>query len=162
MDGPGREARVAPLEQPSKPPTVFLQTACEAGKMKRTIKGGFTLIELLMVVVIIGLLASIAIPKFQSVRERAYMSALRADLRNLANQQDVYYNENYSYSTNMTALEFVNSEGVIVTFGEADNLGWSASSAHAALGTTQTCAIYHGSAAQVSPATVASSVQCTN
>jgi len=126
-----------------------------------TRQSGFTLIELLMVVVIIGLLASIAIPKFQSVRERAYLAALRADLRNLANQQDVYYNDNYSYSTNVTALEFDNTEGVTITFGEASNTGWSASATHAALGTGDACAIYHGAAAQVAPATVVSSVQCT-
>jgi len=125
-------------------------------------KSGFTLIELLMVVVIIGLLASIAIPKFSSTRERAYMSALRADLRNLANQQDVYYNDNYSYSTNLTSLEFDATQGVTINFGEAHNLGWSASAIHAALGTTQFCAIYHGNAAAVSPATTVSTVLCTN
>ena len=128
----------------------------------KTSKSGFTLIELLMVVVIIGLLASIAIPKFSSTRERAYLSALRADLRNLANQQDVYYNDNYTYSTNVTALQYDNSQGVTINFGEATNLGWSASAVHQALGTTQLCAIYHGNAAQVAPATVVSTVQCTN
>lgn len=130
--------------------------------MRKATESGFTLIELLMVVVIIGLLASIAIPKFQSTRERAYMAALRADLRNLANQQDVYYNDHYSYSTNTASLEFDNTEGVTITFGEAHNTGWSASAYHIALGTTQACAIYHGSAAQVSPASVVSTVQCTN
>ncbi len=123
---------------------------------------GFTLIELLMVVVIIGLLASIAIPKFQSTRERAYLATLRADLRNLANQQDVYYNSFYTYSTNTTALGFDPSEGVVLTIGEAHNTGWSATAYHQALGTGQSCAIYHGSAAQVAPATIVSTVQCTN
>jgi len=121
---------------------------------------GFTLIELVMVVVIIGLLAAIAIPKFQSARERAYLAALRADLRNLANLEDVYYNDNYTYTTSATALGFDNTEGVIVTFSEGTNTGWSASASHLAL-PGESCAIFHGGAAAVSPATILSAVQCS-
>lgn len=123
-------------------------------------KQGFTLIELLIVVVIIGILASIAIPKFSSVRERAYVAAARADLRNLANLQDVYYNENYTYTTSMAALGFDNSEGVTIAIGEATNTGWSATATHAGV-PAESCAIYHGGAAQVTPATVVGVVQCT-
>ena len=104
-------------------------------KTTSSTRSGFTLIELLIVVVIIGILASIAIPKFSAIRERAYMSALRADLRNLANQQDVYYNDNYSYSTDSLALEFTASSGVIMTLSEGTSQGWSASASHAALPT---------------------------
>jgi type II secretion system protein G len=126
----------------------------------RTSKQGFTLIELLIVVVIIGILASIAIPKFQSTRERAYLAAVRADLRNLANLQDVYYNDTYSYSSDEGNLDFDSSEGVTVTFGEASSQGWSASATHAAL-PSDACAIFHGNAAAVAPATVVSTVQCS-
>ena len=38
-------------------------------------RDSFTLIELLIVVVIIGIPASIAIPKFSSTREKAYFAA---------------------------------------------------------------------------------------
>jgi len=121
---------------------------------------GFTLIELLIVVVIIGILASIAIPKFSAVREKAYLSAARADLRNLANLQDVYYNDNYTYTTSATDLGFDNTEGVFITIGEATNLGWSATASHAGL-PTESCAIFHGNAAAVTPATTLSTVQCS-
>lgn len=126
----------------------------------KTQSQGFTLIELLIVVVIIGLLASIAIPKFQSVREKAFLSAMRADLRNLANLQDVYYNTAYTYSTDAAALEFFGTDGVTVTFVEADGNGWSASATHAGF-PAAVCAIYHGDATALSPATIVSAVQCT-
>ena len=54
-------------------------------------KKGFTLIELLIVVVIIGILAAIAIPRFSSTRERAFQSAVVSDLRNLQTVQEQYY-----------------------------------------------------------------------
>ena len=122
--------------------------------------GGFTLIELLIVVVIIGILASIAIPKFSAVRERAYIASIKSDLKNLATLQDIYYNGSYSYSTVFADLEFGESDGVTVVISEGNNLGWSASSSHAGL-PGESCAIYHGSASPVAPATILSTVICT-
>src|SRR3982750_1131142 len=57
--------------------------------MKRNTKG-FTLIELLIVVVIIGILAAIAIPKFSSTKQNAYLTAMKTDLRNLATAEEGY------------------------------------------------------------------------
>jgi prepilin-type N-terminal cleavage/methylation domain-containing protein len=57
-------------------------------------KKGFTLIELLIVVVIIGILASIAIPKFANTKDKAYIAQMKSDLRNLATYEEQYAADN--------------------------------------------------------------------
>ena len=110
---------------------------------------GFTLIELLIVVVIIGILAAIAIPKFSATREKAYFAAMKSDLKNLASQQEIYYSDTYEYSNVVASLGFVSSSGVSATItGGTD--GWSATATHAALAATDGCAIYYGNAVAVS------------
>lgn len=105
---------------------------------------GFTLIELLIVVVIIGILAAIAIPKFSATREKAYFAAMKSDLKNLASQQEIYYSDTYSYSSVHTLLSFTNSTGVSTDINANGGNGWSGSSTHLALGTSEGCAIYYG------------------
>ncbi len=126
---------------------------------------GFTLIELLIVVVIIGILAVIAIPKFSATREKAYFAAMKSDLKNLASQQEIYYANNYTYTTDKATLGFVQSEGVNVTVGAASASGWSASATHQAFGTTTDgCAIYYGDATAPSAPTTPSApgeILCT-
>lgn len=53
-------------------------------------KRGFTLIELLIVVVIIGILAAVAIPKFQSTKGKANYAAMKSDLHNLTTAQEAF------------------------------------------------------------------------
>ena len=106
---------------------------------------GFTLIELLIVVVIIGILAAIAIPKFSATREKAYFAAMKSDLKNLASQQEIYYADSYAYTSVTTDLAYTNSEGVNVTIA-ATTSGWAASATHSALGTAEGCAMYYGTA----------------
>jgi prepilin-type N-terminal cleavage/methylation domain-containing protein len=107
---------------------------------------GFTLIELLIVVVIIGILAAIAIPKFSATREKAYFAAMKSDLKNLASQQEIYYSDNYTYGPAATDVAFVNSDGVVVTISSVSSSGWAASATHLAIGAAEGCAIFYGTA----------------
>lgn len=58
---------------------------------------GFTLVEIMIVVVIIGMLAAMAVPAFQQVRERSQNSALANDLRIFAEAFETYAMEYGSY-----------------------------------------------------------------
>jgi type IV pilus assembly protein PilA len=125
----------------------------------KTQSSGFTLIELLIVVVVIGILAAIAIPKFTAVREKAYVSTMKADLKNLSTLQDLYHNDHYTYSTVIGDLGMNPSDGVTIDIPEASGTGWSASATHIGY-IGGSCSIYHGGAAQLSPATVESAIAC--
>jgi prepilin-type N-terminal cleavage/methylation domain-containing protein len=123
-------------------------------------RAGFTLIELLIVVVIIGILAAIAIPKFSSTREKSFVATMRSDLRNLATQQDIYHNNNFTYSTSTSALGFVNSEGVVITISEATGTGWAATAAHPGY-PGAVCELFQGNATPTGPATIEGAMECT-
>jgi type II secretion system protein G len=93
----------------------------------KTAKKGFTLIELLIVVVIIGILAAIAIPKFASTKQKAYTASMKTDLRNLVTAQEAYFSDNTTYATTTAALatSFHVSAGNTVAAPAATSTGWS-------------------------------------
>lgn len=126
---------------------------------------GFTLIELLIVVVIIGLLAAIAIPKFTATKDKAHMASMRGDLRNLATAQESYMAEfavYYSGSVPSAQLLYSPSPGINIVINEATNAGWSAKATSPILPATSACAVYVGTAAPVAPATKDGQITCQN
>ena len=109
-------------------------------------KKGFTLIELLIAVVIIGILAAIAIPKFANTKEKAYVASMKADLRNLATYEESYAADSSGVyfsgsATGTTALQgFLPSANVTVTATAVAGppASWQAAASHSL--TTKTCA----------------------
>jgi len=130
-------------------------------RRQRGLRQGFTLIELLIVVVIIGILAAIAIPRFKDTKGKAYWAAMRSDLKNLATAEEAYYYDAQVYSNNVDSLNFHPSSGVTIDIKEATDAGWSATSTHPAA-YPKICAIFMGNATPVAPATAQGVVACMN
>ena len=112
--------------------------------MRRNQKG-FTLIELLIVVVIIGILAAIAIPKFANTKEKAYVASMKSDLRNLITAQEAYFsdnNSNYAAAISNLGTNYKASTGITVVLNTVTNTGWKASATSNS--TAKTCTIELG------------------
>jgi len=118
---------------------------------------GFTLIELLMVIVIIGLLASIAIPKLANTRERAIVTAMKSDLRNLVTAEEAYFTDSMRYTTNL-GTRYRTTTGVLGPTITLTGDGWTAKVSHAA--TSKVCAVFTGST-PLAPAAKEGAPRCT-
>jgi len=105
-------------------------------------RAGFTLIELLTVVVIIGLLATIALPKLTNLKTRAQVAAMKSDLRNLVTLQETYFAQNLTYATDLGSAYTVSAGNPIPTITLTGD-GWTATLTNVTAG--QTCAVFMGS-----------------
>lgn len=120
-------------------------------------KKGFTLIELLIVVVIIGILAAIAIPKFANTKEKAVLASMKTDLRNFVTAQEAFYFDNSDYAGGVTSgaqvngtggagrVTFTPSTGNVLVISNVTNVGYTAVMTNPVLagGVTQ-CGVYIG------------------
>ena len=126
-----------------------------ASAPSRARRAGFTLIELLIVVVIIGILAATAIPKFEATKVQARLAEMRSDLHNLATAQEAYTSDNSAYYVGAVpnaALLYNPSPSISITIMEGTGSGWSAVASTTL--TPRTCALFIGNAAPVGPATI--------
>src|SRR5438046_9747150 len=116
----------------------------------------FTLIELLIVVVIIGILAAIAIPKFANTKEKAYLASMKSDLRNLVTAEEAYFADSVKYTTDL-GTNFNTTSGVVGPTIATSADGWTAWVKHTT--TTKTSAI-HTASLQLPPDNVERVPQC--
>jgi type IV pilus assembly protein PilA len=100
---------------------------------------GFTLIELLIVVVIIGILAAVAIPKFQQTKAKGFEAAMKSDIKNAMTAAEAFFGDNSTY---LGAPIPPGSAGVVLTESQTAT-GVQYSATHVGV-TGRTCRGYVG------------------
>ncbi len=113
---------------------------------------GFTLIELLIVVVIIGILAAIAIPKFAATKDKAKLASVKTDLRNAMTAEEAYFSDNATYATiaalNTAKLINFSTGNAVGATDQATAAGYTISVKNSSISTgNTTCTVYAGDAA---------------
>lgn len=84
---------------------------------------GFSLIELMVTISIIGLLSSIVLATFSSIRNRAYQTRTAMDIKSIQNALEIYNLSNNDYPPNNTSTGYsINYPGVPETWPSFRNL----------------------------------------
>ena len=116
--------------------------------LRNTQRKGFTLIELLIVVVIIGILAAIAIPKFANTKDKAKLASVQTDTRNLMNTMEVAAGNNDNKYKQPAATEYNLSSGNAVAFSNVTDAGYTITVTNASIvGAQKSCTVSVGAAA---------------
>ena len=69
-------------------------------------EAGYSMTEILVVLVIVGILVLLALPRFTSVVARAKMTEAKVALRQVQALQEVYFYEHDTYAADLDALGF--------------------------------------------------------
>jgi prepilin-type N-terminal cleavage/methylation domain-containing protein len=116
--------------------------------MQPSRRRGFTFVEILIVMIVLGLMSALAIPRYREFKERAYLSSLRTELGQLRIAEEAYWAEHQVYSTNLVDLDFLPSSDITLIIASTGlNRGWMAEASHALMA-GRSCATYVGGDAQ--------------
>ena len=74
-------------------------------QLKQRLQNGFTLIEVLIVVVILGILVSIAVPTYLSYVKKGYASDVKVSIKAILNASTVFENETGLWPSDIETLE---------------------------------------------------------
>jgi prepilin-type N-terminal cleavage/methylation domain-containing protein len=123
--------------------------------MQKNTRKGFTLIELLIVVVIIGILAAIAIPKFAATKDKAKLASVKTDVRNIMSAMEAAASDSGAYPTTLTeGTHYTKSNGntVSAAAGNAAGNGYTITVTNTSITTGQkTCTVKAGADASGAP-----------
>ncbi len=87
---------------------MFYQSKVSQTKINR--QSGFTLIEIMVVVVIIGILASVVVPRIMDNPDKARVAKAKNDIQAIGSALDIYRLDNYVYPTTDQGLEALVSQ----------------------------------------------------
>ena len=74
-------------------------------RSQRSIQNGFTLIEIMVVVVILGILAAVVVPRIMDRPDDARIAKTKQDIRVLESALNLYKLDNFNYPTTQQGLE---------------------------------------------------------
>jgi prepilin-type N-terminal cleavage/methylation domain-containing protein len=126
----------------------------------RNTRNGFTIIELLAVIAIIGILATLALPRYALLRQRAIVASMKTDLKNLATSQEGFFSTYQDYAAGTALIEAPGPGGggrvvfraspsntVVVTRHDGPKgVGWSATVTNPGVtdAATDVCGVFAG------------------
>ncbi len=102
---------------------------------------GFTLLEIMIVIVILGILATLSIPRFAQTSDRAFVASMQSDLNRVRGAQEIYHQtNNLAYASDIADLTaadlFMPTNGVSVVINAANGATWDATASHASSAVT--------------------------
>ena len=117
---------------------------------ERPKRSGFTLIEVIIAIVLIGLLATIAVPRYHAHKRRAFLTTAQVELKILQQTQEMYFVDASTYALTLAQLDdFQVSAKIPIVLVESTGMGWAATATYE--NTTVRCAIFYGTVAVVPP-----------